>query len=288
MATATELLREAAAVLKEKGIDRPWFEAQLLLGWALGKDQAEILALDTAVIPAETVRCFRRGVAARSRRKPFAYITGFKPFLDWRFRVPEGVLIPRPETECLVELAVKKVKDRFNVGCPLIADVGTGSGAIGLSMLMLLPTALLYATDCAAIALAAAKENAVRLGLEKRATFLAGDLLAPVDRQNQLACIVANLPYIPKGEHALLPPEIRIYEPSQALVSGDDGLCHYRRLLKDAWQYLLPGGFICVEIGWRQGKKVADIFRAGGFSDPQIEHDLAGLDRIVWAAKKTR
>lgn len=276
---------EAAAKLKEAGIDQPWFEAQLLLGWVLGKDQATVLSHD-CILSDSQAKQFKQGVEERRKRKPLAYITGYKPFLHWDFYVNEDVLIPRPETEILVELAVQKLGQGFPGQSVLVADIGAGSGAIGLSILMLLPSARLCAVDSSSAALRVAEKNAAKFGVAQRATFLPGDLLAPLEQfRGQFACIVANLPYVAAGEYANLQPEIRRYEPREALVSGPDGLWHYQRLLKQAADYLLPGGLLFVEIGCSQGPEMQKLFSNNGFGLPHVEKDLAGLARIVWGAK---
>jgi len=283
---ARELLLEAAARLKEAEIQQPWFEAQLLLGWALGKDQTAVLAHDDLVPSVQQVQLFFQGIGQRQKHKPLAYITGSKSFLHWDFCVNEAVLIPRPETEILVELAVRELSKGFPYQSILIADIGTGSGAIGLSMLLLLPLARLYAVDLSQSALRVARNNAEKFGLVERATFLQGDLLRPLKQlRGQFAGIVANLPYVATGDYANLQPEITRYEPREALVSGADGLWHYRRLLKRATDYLLPGGLLFVEIGSAQAHQVQQLFISGGFDAPRVEQDLAGLARIVWGVK---
>lgn len=286
MPSAGELLQRGAAQLKEAGIDRPWSEALLLLAWALGRSQAALLAHPELVLKPEEVRRYSLGLAQRRACKPLAYITESKSFLHWDFFVRKGVLIPRPETELLAELAAAQVKRYFPADDLLLADIGTGCGAIGLSLLLLLPGARLLAVDSSPRALETAKINARRLGVESRAFFVGGDLLAPLGPwRGNLACITANLPYIPEGEYGGLQPEVREYEPKEALVSGPDGLDHYRSLLAEAGKTLVSGGLLLVEIGDRQGERVLELFRRGGFPAPEIKKDLAGLDRIVWARK---
>lgn len=282
---AKDLMLKAAAQLKDAGIRHPWFEAQLLLSWVLGKNQAEVLAHGEYLLTDQQAKQFWELVEQRKKRKPLAYITGIKSFLRWDFLVTEDVLIPRPETEILVELAVQQVMQNFPGESVMIADIGTGSGAIGLSMLMLLPLAKLCAVDSSPAALAVAQKNAVKFGLDQRVFFFLGDLLSPlIQFRGKLTCIVANLPYIPQGEYADLQSEITDYEPQGALVSGDDGLRHYRRLLSQAADYLVAGGLLLVEIGSSQGQEVQKLFRHGGFS-PWLEKDLAGKNRIVWGIK---
>lgn len=281
-----DLILNAAAQLKEAGILQPWFEAQLLISWVIGKNQATMLAHGEYILTDQQVKQFWDSVEQRKRRKPLAYITGIKSFLHWDFLVTEDVLIPRPETEILVELAVEQLRQNFPGEATTIADIGTGSGAIGLSMLMLLPLAKLWAVDSSPAALAVAQKNAAKFGLHQRAFFFLGDLLSPLEHyRGKLTCIVANLPYIPLGEYATLQPEITDYEPQGALVSGDDGLMHYRRFLSQGADYLVAGGLLLVEIGSSQGQEVQNLFREIGLS-PHLEKDLAGKNRIVWGIKK--
>lgn len=280
-------MQRAAATLKEAGIQQPWFEAQLLLCWLLGKTIAEVLAHGEYMLTDLQVGKYWELVEQRKRRKPLAYITGVKSFMGWDFLVTEAVLIPRPETEILVELAVQQLVQHHSGESVVIADIGTGCGAIGLSMLMLLPPARLCAVDSSHSALAVARKNAAQFGLQQRVKFFQGDLLSPLEQfRGKLACIIANLPYIPQDEYASLQPEITDYEPREALVSGKDGLYHYRRLLAQARHYLVAGGLLLVEIGSSQGEEVQTLFRQGGFS-PQLANDLAGRDRVVWGRKNT-
>jgi release factor glutamine methyltransferase len=284
---ARELLLEAAARLKEAEIQQPWFEAQLLLGWALGIDQASLLAHDNLALSVQQAHMFFQGIEQRQQRKPLAYIVGRKSFLHWDFCVNEDVLIPRPETEILAELAVQELSKGFPDQSILIADIGTGSGAIGLSMLMLMPLARLCAVDLSPSALGVARQNAEKFGLIERTTFLQGDLFEPLNQlRGQFAGIVANLPYVSAGDYVNLQPEITRYEPREALVSEADGLGHYQRLLKGAAAYLLPGGQLFIEIGSAQAHKVQQLFIGGGFDSPRVERDLAGLARIVWGTKR--
>jgi len=279
--TRRQAIAAAAARLRQAGIDQAWFEAQLLLSTALGIDTVEIIAHGEVDLAPHELEKYNDVVTQRQQRKPLAYIIGKKPFLNWEFYVDEGVLIPRPETELLVELAIEKLRGLHG---PLsLADIGTGSGAIGLSMLKLLPQAKLVAVDISPASLTVAGHNAQRLKIRNRVTLLQGDLLEPLKGwPEKFHCITANLPYIPLQEYIGLQPEITQFEPETALVSGIDGLEHYRRLLPLVPTQLRPGGLIFVEIGKAQAGAVAEIFRQNGFR-PTIEKDLAGHPRIVWA-----
>lgn len=284
---ARELLKHGAAVLKEAGVSEPWFEAQLLMSWALGKTQADVIAHDLETLTAEEANRFCAGLRKRRQRAPLAYITGKKSFMNWDFHVEEGVLIPRPESEVLVELAALQLKSSFPEQSINLADIGVGSGAIGLSLLMLLPTVKLFAVDLSSRALAVAKKNAAALGIGHRVKFYEGDLLEPLwGFAGQLHCIVANLPYIPSRDYEMLQPEIQGYEPRAALVSGVDGLNHYRRLLAQARDFLRPAALLFVEIGWNQDRLVRQLFTDHGFSAAAVVKDLAGLPRVVWGKRK--
>lgn len=285
MVTRRQALAAAAAKLKAAGLERPWFEAQVLLSARLGLSAAEIIGHDEEVLSPAQLRDYEEAVAQRVRRRPAAYIIGKKPFLRWEFIVTEDVLIPRPETEILVETAAAETARQFPAQFRLrLADIGTGSGAIGLSLLKMLPGACLAAVDLSERALQVARENARLLGVLERVIFYAGDLLRPLAGWRELGfhCITANLPYLSRAEYKTLQPEV-LHEPPLALVSGADGLFHYRRLLRNVKEYLAPGGLLFVEIGDGQAEEVKKLFIAGGFPRPRAERDLCGKERVVWA-----
>lgn len=286
MPTCKEALLGATGKLRAAGIDQPWFEAQLLLAATLKKTTVEIIAHGERSLSASQFRQFTAAVRQRQQRKPLAYIVGSKHFLHWDFAVNQDVLVPRPETELLVELAVRELRHRFPEAPLQLADIGTGSGVIGLSMLALLPSARLAAVDLSEPALLVARKNARRMQVQDRVTFYPGDLLQPLAGwKGSINCLTANLPYVASVEYENLQPEILRFEPREALVSGVDGLRHYRRLLREAKNYLCTGGLIFIEVGSTQGEQVQRLFIHGGFESPQIEKDLAGHERIVWAAK---
>lgn len=276
----------AAAKLRQAGIEQPWFEAQLLLASVMELDPVTIIAHEAEVISPGLQEKYTEAVNQRLKFKPLAYITGKKAFMKWDFYVNEDVLIPRPETETLTQLAVDELESRFSGNPIMIADIGTGSGVIGLSMLALLPSARLVAVDLSEPALMVARENAQRLGVQDRVSLYSGDLLQPlVGWQGSLHCITANLPYVARADYETLQPEIALFEPKDALISGTDGLRHYRGLLRQAWDYLLPGGLVFVEIGSTQAEQVTKLFISGGFNEPRVVVDLAGKPRVVWAER---
>jgi len=271
-------LRQAVQALQTAEVDEARLDAELLLAHTLPLNRAAILAQpDRPLTPKELTR-FRDLVARRVAREPLPYITGHREFFDLDFAVDARVLIPRPETELLVEHALCIAP---SVPRPLeIADVGAGSGAIAVTLAVHLPHATVYALDDSAGALAVTAENARRHNVAGRVHCRQGDLLAPLPGPVNL--LVANLPYVTTGEWEELPPEIRDYEPRAALDGGPDGLDAMRRLLAAAGPYLHPGGALLLEIGASQGAAVTALAR-GFFSaaDVQLHRDYAGLDRLV-------
>ncbi len=279
-----EAVLRGARVLEQHSCDSPRLDAELLLAHALGLSRARLLAqFDRALSPAELAR-YRQLIERRRAHEPVAYIVGHQEFYGLDFYVDRRVLIPRPETELLVEKAIElagKVGDRGYGLYPLtLADVGTGSGAIAVSLAVHLPQATIYALDSSAEALEVAVRNVRHHGVEGRVHLLRGDLLSPLPEPVDI--IVANLPYVSEEELADLPLEIRCYEPLSALDGGPNGLRHIRRLLAQAREYLRSHGAVILEIGATQGKAVAELARQH-FPTAEIEiaRDYGGLDRVV-------
>lgn len=286
--TLREALIWGIQTLTQHGIDSPRLDAELLLAHCLGLSRAPFHSnLQQAISPAELIS-YRRLIERRVRHEPVAYIIGNKEFYGLDFYVDQRVLIPRPETELLVERAIElasRIRGRNHgpvVNPPrlTLADVGTGSGAVAISLAVNLPQAVVYATDASAEALEVAAINCRRHGVESRVNLLRGDLLNPLPMP--VALIAANLPYVNERELTELQPEIRCYEPLSALDGGPDGLGHIRRLLTQVEGYLEPGGAILLEIGATQGEAVLDLaryhFPKAGI---EVSQDYAGLDRIV-------
>ncbi len=218
-------------------------------------------------------------VQRRQSHEPTAYITGHKEFFGFDFIVEPSVLIPRPESELLVEHAVRLASTDFAEAC-LIADVGTGCGAIAVAVAASVPHARIYAADLSPEALAVAGRNCERHGVDNRVTLVQGDLLGALPEPVHV--IVANLPYVRESELAGLSPEVSRFEPRIALAGGVDGLSTIERLLCRASEWLLDGGVVLLEIGSDQRRRVCDIARrlmAG--SDIEVTKDLGGLDRVV-------
>ena len=273
-----EALAQAATQLRNEGVESPRLDAELLLAHVLVVNRAALFTWpDRRLTPKELTR-YRDLVARRANREPLAYIIGHREFFGLDLAVGPACLIPRPETELLVEHALRLA--RRLAQAPQIADVGAGSGAIAVALAVHLPEATVVALDGSAEALAVAAGNARRHGVAGRVHCLQGDLLAPLHGPVNL--IVANLPYVTTEEWAGLPPEIREHEPRAALDGGPDGLALIRRLLPAAAPSLRPEGAILLEIGASQGQAVTTLARQHfPLADVQLYQDYACLDRLV-------
>lgn len=254
----------------------PALDARLLLEHALRRDHAYLIAHDDEQLTAGDLAAYRGLLARAAVDEPIPYIIGHAPFMGLEFSVTHDVLIPRPETEQLVEMAVAWGRGR---GAIRIVDIGTGSGCIAISLACRLPEAEIMAIDVSSPALAVAATNATRHA-PGRIDIRQADLLGTVAASFDL--IVANLPYIAREEWPTLPIGVKSYEPTLALDGGPDGLELVRRLLPQAAERLSPGGLALLEIGWRQGKAAAALARASfPGADVKIETDFAGHDRII-------
>jgi release factor glutamine methyltransferase len=284
-ATLREALRWGEQALSKSALDSPRLDAEILLTHALGITRAQLHAHPQSWLSSAELASYRQLIERRTLREPVAYIVGHKEFYGLDLFVDNRVLIPRPETEFLVERAIELAWARR---LPLIADIGTGSGAIAVSLAVHLPQTLrlrsgqtlVYATDASPEALEVAACNCRRHRVEDRVHLLQGHLLEPLPEPVDL--IAANLPYVSQAEWSQLPPEISLYEPREALDGGSDGLDHIRRLLAQAQGYLKPGGAVLLEIGATQGPAVVALAKRH-FPAARIEiaRDYAGLDRVV-------
>ena len=229
-------------------------------------------------IPGSDAAAALRGLAERRfGGEPIQYIVGETEFYGLDFEVNRDVLIPRPETEHLVE---KSIALATGFARPNILDVGTGSGAIAIKLAHELPSAEIVATDIASSALAVARRNAARHGVAERVKFVEGDLLDPV-ASRQFDLIVSNPPYVPHTDRDSLTIEVRDFEPALALFAGADGLAIYRRLVPDAFGALVPGGFLLLEIGCGQQAAIEKLLAGAGFKDIEFTADLQGIPRVA-------
>ena len=278
--------------LASNGVDSPKLDSEVLLGYVLGSSRAQLYAHPERLLSENERQSLERLVVRRCQQEPVAYLVGEKAFYGLDFFVDQRVLIPRPETELLVDM-VLDVALQFDslrpnghngigpaAGRFLVADIGTGSGAVSVALAANSDNTFIYAVDISQDALEVAQANARRHGLESRIQFLHGDLLSPLP--TPVDVIVANLPYVAVHEWSELAPGIVNYEPPQALLGGADGLDFISRLLQQAPDYLKPGGVVLLEIGASQGSAVGELARSR-FPDALIEvlTDYAFRERIV-------
>lgn len=332
--TLGEALKEGARVLREAGVEEAIRDAGLLLSDATSLPLHVILTERNLTLPAGVSARFRDGVLRRSAGEPVQYITGKKEFMSLLFKIRPGVLVPRPETEILVEEALAILKslekrdgcesggwrgvmrrvvsggergkresgdecrEEFSTGAGearsdragvefVVVDVGTGSGAIGVSVAYYAPTAKVIATDVDDLALEVARQNAFEHRVSERMAFLKGDLLDPVSFPVDM--VVANLPYVGEEEIHHLKREVRDFEPGSALLGGKTGVEVIQRLVDQAPSKLVPGGWLLLEVGAGQASKVRSYAeKTGGLQVVKVLKDLAGIDRVVVAQKTGR
>ncbi len=284
--TIGELTRRGTVTLLRAGIEQAGLETAWLLEHALRRTQLDLRVNDAQRVEGEGLRRAESLLARRARREPLQYLLGTQEFCGLEFDVEPGVLIPRPETELLVDAAVRCACRQPAAGRrPVIVDLGTGSGCIAVSLARQLPLAVLYATDCSAGALRVARRNAERHGVAGRVTFLEGDLLKPLEARGlsgQVDILVSNPPYIAEREWEALQPEVRLFEPRIALAGGRDGLAVYRRLVREAAGLLNATGWLIMEVGQGQAESVRALIEATGwYGTAEIRSDQAGIDRVV-------
>ncbi|MGL5206129.1 MAG: peptide chain release factor N(5)-glutamine methyltransferase [Acidaminococcaceae bacterium] len=280
--TIVKILDWTRQYFADKGIENPRLDAEVLLCTVLSCPRINLYVHFDQPLKADELAKYREYVLRRGRQEPLAYILGEKTFMNYTFKVTPAVLVPRPETELLVEILAelndsnKKIK---------VLDLGTGSGAIILSFLSLLPLAEGTAVDVSSAALAVAAENAERLGVHERFTPVLSDLYSELPAGRQYDVIVSNPPYIPTGDIAGLAADVQ-EEPKGALDGGVDGLDFYRRTIAGSSEYLLPEGLLAFEIGIHQAEAVTELCREHGFVVTAVRKDYAGIERMIFAAKE--
>ncbi len=264
-------------------------EAEVLLRHAASITREELFTRPDARLAAPASAAFATLVARRETGRPTAYLVGHRAFFGMEFAVDERVLIPRPETELLVEI----VRDALaSYTAPVIVEIGTGSGAVVITLARLLPGARVIATEYSGGAIDVARANAKRQGVEDRIIWIQGDGLAPIagrGLEGAVDALVSNPPYVPTPDLAALPREVREHEPRVALDGGPDGLAVHRQIITDAGRYVRRGGILALEVAaiGRQAQAVAELIAAqGGFAPARIARDYAGLDRVVVATRR--
>ena len=285
MRTYKELLEEGYQILNSAEIEEARLDAWLLLEFAADIKRAWYYAHMDETAETAVAEQYRQLCEKRAQHIPLQHLTGQAYFMGYEFYVDDRVLVPRQDTETLVEEAISHLRE---LPAPKILDMCTGSGCILLSLLMELPQASGTGADVSADALEVAKENTRRLGLEKRAELIQSDLFSAnyFEKNSRKKCmeydmLISNPPYIRTADIDGLMDEVRLHDPRLALDGKADGLYFYEKITEQAGKYLKPGGWLIYEIGCDQGKDVAEIMKKKGFIQIEVKKDLAGLDRIV-------
>lgn len=285
MRTYKELLEEGYQILNSAGIEEARLDAWLLLEFAADIKRAWYYAHMDETAETAVAEQYRQLCEKRAQHIPLQHLTGQAYFMGYEFYVDDRVLVPRQDTETLVEAAISHLRE---LPAPKILDMCTGSGCILLSLLMELPQASGTGADVSVDALEVAKENTRRLGLEKRAELVQSDLFSAdyFEKNSRKKCmeydmLISNPPYIRTADIDGLMDEVRLHDPRLALDGKADGLYFYEKITEQAGKYLKPGGWLIYEIGCDQGKDVAEIMKKKGFIQIEVKKDLAGLDRIV-------
>ena len=278
--TIAETLRRAAGRLREAEVPNDLLDAQALLAEALGRDRTYLIVNFNQELSAETLESYGALLGRRAAGEPLQYILGRQEFFGLEFEVTPDVLIPRPETELIVEEAAR-LAAIDSAGGPVIVDVGTGSGCLAVALAREIGNARVIATDISPAALRVAQRNALRHGLAGRIEFIAADLLDALTDRPFADFIVSNPPYVAAREMATLQREVREWEPRIALTDFADGLGFYRRLLGDAPPRLKPGGHLICELGYEQAGRVVALVDEDAWDGPRTLNDLQGIPRTL-------
>jgi release factor glutamine methyltransferase len=283
--TLIEAINSAEKKMAAAGVHEARRDAEVLLCRALKKDRAWLLAHIREPLGSAQETAFQQSIEQRARREPLQYITGQQEFWGLEFAVNSDVLIPRPETELIVETVLARTRDR--AGRIMLIDLGTGSGCLAVSLAKELPAARVFASDKSPAALITARANAQRHGVSERIRFFEGDLFEPLDELDiagQTDIIVANPPYIPQADRPSLQPEVRDYEPAMALFAGADGAEVQERILNEAPRFLTTTGMVIMEMGIGQAERLVGLIRSNSrYQSYDVLKDLAGIDRVIVA-----
>ena len=288
------LLREGVGRLEAAGLPRARQDAEWLLAWLAGVPRWRLTLEPDHPVAEEVSERFRELVDRRRRWEPLQYLLGWEDFRGLRLRVTPAVLVPRPETELLVEWALELLSElsagAYKAGVaqpggpPLIIDLGTGSGAIALALAVANPDLTVYAVDQAPEALALARENVAALGMAARVLLFQGDLFDPLGLlAGAVDLVISNPHYIPSATIPALPREVREYEPIEALDGGPDGMSVHRKIIAETPRFLRPGGWLLLEMGEGHSDHLSQLLEAVGFTDVQVRKDLSGVERMIGA-----
>jgi release factor glutamine methyltransferase len=285
--TIGEVLQRAGQHLQHKGVENARLNADMLLGAILNLSRIDLYLNFDRPLTDEDLSAFRNMIRGRLGGQPLQYLTGSTEFYSLTLQVNPAALIPRPETEILVDVLLERL--RLEQRIPLVADVGTGCGNIAIALAVHLPEARLWATDHSFEALALARENARRHGVEDRIHCVHGDLLEPLgELKGRLTAVVSNPPYVPTDDLDGLPVEIRKHEPLVALDGGKDGLEIIRRVVTEASKMLASEGWLALEIGAGQAQAVEQLIAQvnGAYRKATIIPDYAGIPRVILTRKR--
>lgn len=287
--TILRLLNWTSQYFSENGIENPRLDAEVLLAHSLRTNRLRLyLNYDKPILKGE-LREYKKLIKRRIRREPLQYITGYQEFWSLNLKVTKGVLIPRPETEILVEEALKTFPQNESFDKTInILELGTGSGAVAIALAKELQRGSIVATDISDIAIKTARENAKVHGLEEQITFLKGSLFEPVrERIGTFNLVISNPPYIPIEDFRDIQPEVRDFEPRISLNGGKEGLKFYRQIFSQIGRYLAKDGWVILELGKGQAEKVTRLIElTGEFNPTSIVKDFSGIERVVKAQKK--
>lgn len=286
--TILRVLKWAEGYLQQQGISESRAAASLLLAHCLECTRLDLYLRYDKPLTAEELACYKRLLRRRLAHEPTQYITGQQEFWSLDFIVNPAVLIPRPETELIVEAVIRQVRNHPESGpWHQLLDVGTGSGVLAVALAKELPDVHVTALDASPAALAVARLNSERHGVQDRVTCVPGDLLATLDPQRRFDIIVANPPYVPTTDWERLPPEIRDHEPRLALDGGPDGLEVIHRLVHQVPPFLRSGGFLALEVGQGQAESVVQLLEATqAFASSSIIPDYQHIGRVVTAVRR--
>jgi release factor glutamine methyltransferase len=287
--TALDKIKEAKEFLETSGVDDAGKEAEMIISHCLGTDRV-IIYRDNPRIPENIIQKIDEYLKRRTKKEPLQYIFGHTEFYGLKIKTGPGVLIPRPETELLVEETIKIISNfspesfRDRISKFKILDLCTGSGCLALVLAREFPEAQVYGTDTSEVAIRYAKENAY-LNEIKNVKFVTGSLFDPV-KELKFDLIISNPPYIKRSDIKSLQPEIKDWEPVEALDGGEDGLDYYRAIIPEARNYLKEGGYLLLELGMSQSDEVKEMSEDAGFKDISLMKDFAGIERVLVAKKE--
>jgi release factor glutamine methyltransferase len=273
------VLRWASDDFTKRGLKSGRLDAELLLGHVLGVDRVRLIVDATRPLGEAELSAFRELIKRRRRGEPIAYLRGEREFYGHRFRVDARVLVPRPDTETLVEVALNRTRARSLYGRAL--DLCTGSGCVAIAFARERPTWKVSGVDLSAAALSLARENSVRLGAAFSTRWLVSDAFSALNPNERFELVTANAPYIPRADIEGLDADVRDFEPRLALDGGADGLDLIRRLVLEAPAYLAPGGVLALEVGHDQAARVEQLLQKAGFLEIERRRDYGGIERVV-------